>query len=259
MRRSVQFAAVCITLAAVAGGCGKDDKSSTASGGTLTICSDIPYEPMEMGDGSASTPSGYTGFDIDLVQKIADGANKKLKVSVQPFDGIFGALDAKKCDAVVSSVTITDERKKTMDFTESYLDSDQSLMVRKADVDKYKSLSDLKGKMIGVQQGTTGEEYANKHKPDGAQISSLSGAADLFAALENDKIQAILQDFPINAYRATKNDQVTVQEKFSTDEKYGIAVRKGDADTLKLFNDGLKKAKDDGAYDELFTKYFGKK
>ena len=79
---------------------------------------------MEFEATEEKTPSGYTGFDIDLVQAIADEADKTLEVKVTPFDGIFAAMDAGNCDAVVSSVTITDERKQNMDFSEPYFDSE---------------------------------------------------------------------------------------------------------------------------------------
>lgn len=258
----VRISAFVLALGLALTACG-DDTADTASGGSaktvLKVCSDIPYEPMEFGDGSESTPSGYTGFDIDLAQAIVDGSKHTLAVSVTPFDGIFGALNSKKCDAVISSVTITDDRKKEMAFSEPYFDSNQSLMVRQADAATIKTFDDLKGKNIGVQTGTTGEEYTNKNLPDGATVVSLADAPALFAALEAKKIDAIVQDFPINAYRATKNDTVVVQQEIVTDEKYGMAVRLDDATTLKLLNDGLATAKSDGTYDTLFEKYFGTK
>ena len=169
LRVTALFAVAGIALAA----CGDDSDDSSsdttaASGadkGALVICTDAPYEPMEFEATEEETPSGYTGFDIDLVQAIVDGADKTLEVKVTPFDGIFAAMDAGNCDAVVSSVTITDERKQNMDFTEPYFDSDQSLMVLKENEETYKTLADLAGKNIGVQSGTTGEEYTTRTTP----------------------------------------------------------------------------------------------
>ena len=256
-------------LGLVLGACGDDDDSSSSttteqSGGgggssKLVICSDIPYAPMEMEATTEKTPSGYTGFDIDLVQKFADDAKKTLEVKVTPFDGIFAAMDAGSCDAVVSSVSITDERKANMDFSDPYFDAEQSVMVTKANESKYKTLADLAGKNIGVQSGTTGEEYVNSNKPDGATVTALPGAAELFAALEAGTIDAVVQDYPINAYRTTQDSNFVITEKISTDEQYGMAVKKGDTATLDLLNKGLEKAKSDGTYDELYEKYFGEK
>ncbi len=265
LRRTLRITALVAIAALALAACG-DDKSDSSSGstttaksGALVICSDIPYEPMEMEATDTKTPSGYTGFDIDLVQEIATKAGKSLEVKVTPFDGIFAAMDAGKCNAVVSSVTITDERKKNMDFSEPYFDSNQSLMVLKTNADKFKTLDDLAGKTIGVQSGTTGEEYAKDHTPSGATIKALPGASDLFAALDAGSIDAILQDYPINAYRATKRDNVVITQKIKTGEQYGMAVKKGDADTLKLLDDGIAAAKANGTYDTLYEKYFGEK
>lgn len=263
-RRStvMRWGVVVLAVVVAAAGCSKkdDDASSgdstaSGSGSDLVICSDIPYEPMEFED--PEKPGEYTGFDIDLVRSIVEDGGGQLTVKVTPFDGIFAALAAKTCDAVVSSVTITDERKKTMAFTEPYFDSDQSLLVRKADASTFKTLTDLAGKVIGVQSGTSGEEYTNANLPAGATVKALPGAADLFAALNSKGIDAVVQDFPINAYRTTQDDGLALSERIPTQEKYGMAVRPDDAETLKLLNDGLDKARSDGTYDTLFTKYFG--
>ena len=269
--RKFRFTAIAAVaaLGLVLGACGDDDDSSSSDtteqggggGGSskLVICSDIPYAPMEMEATTEKTPSGYTGFDIDLVQKFADDAKKTLEVKVTPFDGIFAAMDAGSCDAVVSSVSITDERKANMDFSDPYFDAEQSVMVTKANESKYKTLADLAGKNIGVQSGTTGEEYVNSNKPDGATVTALPGAAELFAALEAGTIDAVVQDYPINAYRTTQDSNFVITEKISTDEQYGMAVKKGDTATLDLLDKGLEKAKSDGTYDELYEKYFGEK
>lgn len=258
---------VAVALTAVLAACSSDDSASTttagggasASGKTFTVCSDIPYEPMEMEATTTKTPSGYTGFDIDLVQAIATKAGRKLTVKVTPFDSIFASMDAGTCDAVVSSVTITDERKANMAFSTPYFDSNQSLMVLKSNASKFKTIDDLAGKTIGVQSGTTGEEWVNSHKPSGATVKALPGAADLFAALEAGSIDAIVQDYPINAYRATKDKNVVITQKIPTDEKYGMAVKTDDKATLQLLDKGLATAKSDGTYTKLYEQYFGEK
>lgn len=247
--------------------CGGDDSATTTTvkgggggeGKTLTICSDIPYAPMEMEATTEKTPSGYTGFDIDTVQTIASANKMELKVKVTPFDGIFAAMDAGGCDAVVSSVSITDDRKKNMDFTEPYFDANQSILTTKANASKFTSIESLKNQTIGVQSGTTGEEYVNANKPSGATVQALPGAADLFAALEAGSIAAVVQDYPINAYRAVQDKNFVVTAKIPTDEAYGMAVKKGNTATLELLNKGITAAKADGSYDKLYEKYFGEK
>jgi len=122
-----------------------------------------------------------------------------------------------------------------------------------------KTLDDLAGKTIGVQSETTGADYAEENKPSGSTVKAFDDTTGLFGAIASDAVQAVLQDFPVNAYRATKDDTVEVVQTFKTDEQYGFAIRKDNTDLQKTINDGLKKVRDDGTYDELYEKYFGTK
>jgi len=249
--------------------CGDDDASSgdtttTSEGsdsveapaglvtdGTITVCSDTPYEPFEMKDDDGTD----TGFDMDLVAAIGARADLELAVIDLPFDGILASLAAGQCDVVASAVTITDERAQQVDFTDPYFDAEQSLLI-KADNDEITGIADLDGKTVGVQTGTTGEAYANENV-DGATITSFEDSDGLFAALESGTIDAILQDLPVNGYRSTQDPSVTVIETYPTDEQYGFAVEKGDAELLAFLNDGLEALQGDGTYDELYSGYFG--
>ena len=123
----------------------------------------------------------------------------------------------------------------------------------------YASLASMTGKTIGVQSDTTGETYANEHKPAGAKVKDFAGTDELFAALASNQIQGILQDLPINAYRTTKDKTTVVVETYKTNEQYGFVVKKGNAGLLGALNTGLGKARSDGTYDSLFQKYFNRK
>ena len=122
-------------------------------------------------------------------------------------------------------MTITDERKEQVDFSDPYFDADQSLLVRADDAGDLVTLDDLAGETIGVQSGTTGETYAKENTPDGATIKSFEDADGLFAALTSGDIDAILQDFPVNAYRARRTTQFVVTETFPTGE--AVRLRRG--------------------------------
>lgn len=256
------LASITLVLAA----CGSDDPESatTTTGdaptsapaglvkdGTLTVCSDTPYEPFEFKDDQGED----TGYDIDLLRAIADGAALDLVVVDLPFEGILGSLEAGDCDVVASAVTITDERATQVDFTDSYFDADQSLLVKADRASEFADLADLEGGTIGVQSGTTGETYANDNNP-GAEVKSFEDSDGLFAALESGDIDAILQDLPVNAYRATQDDSVTVIETYPTGEEYGFAVKKGAAELLSFLNDGLMTLRDGGTFDEIYETYF---
>jgi len=224
----------------------------TVSSGKLTQCSDTPYEPFEFQKNGKDV-----GYDVDILRGIAQDNGLTLVVKDVPFDGILGSLAAGDCDVVGSAVTITPERAKQVVFSRPYFDADQSLLVRTADKDKYKTLDDLAGQTIGVQSSTTGEAYAKAHTPKGATIKSFDDATGLFGAIASKQIAAVLQDFPVNAFRATQDDAVTVTEKFKTGEQYGFAIKMGNSRMLGLIDDGLVKMKDDGRIDQIYKKYFG--
>ena len=257
-KQSVVAGGIAFALLLGATACGSDGSDGSSSDstakemGTLTVCSDIPYAPMEM-EGEGPRGLQYTGFDIELMDAMAVTMDDKLEVLDVDFDGILGNLASGKCDVVASSLTITDERKEQADFTKPYFDADQSLLV-KAD-SGVKSLADLEGKTIGVQSATTGETYANENKPDGATVKSFPDTDGLFGALASSDIDAILQDLPVNAGRAAEDDSVVVVETFPTEEQYGFAVKKGSDLTAEL-NTALADVKESGAYDELYEKYF---
>ena len=219
--------------------------------GKLTVCSDTPYEPFEMKDDDGND----TGFDMDLMAAVGARADLELAVIDLPFDGILGSLAAGQCDVVASAVSIQPERAEQVDFTEPYFDSAQSLLI-KADNDEITGIADLDGKTVGVQSTTTGETYANENV-EGATIKSFEDSDGLFAALESGTIDAILQDLPVNGYRSAQDPTVTVIETYPTEEQYGFAVEKGNAELLAFLNDGLEALHDDGTYDELFSTYFG--
>ena len=264
MARHTRVLAAVAALSLVITACGGDDSSSdttVASGGelelvkegSLTVCSDAPYEPFEFQDENGK----WTGFDMDVVRAIAEDNGLELEVSVQPFDGIWLAPAAGKCDMVASSMTITADREEAADFTKSYFDAFQSLLVRKDDAATFNSLDALAGKTIAVQTGTTGEIFANANKPEGATIQSFDEASAMFLALESGQVDAVLQDYLINKERADKQGTSAVSVKFEdTPEQYGFAVKTGDTALLDILNKGIDALKESGEYKTIYDKYF---
>ena len=263
MRSSKHYAAFGLTVALLFGtaACGSSDSdgggsegASGGSGGTeLKVCSDMPYEPFEApGEG----PRGleYTGFDIELLDAMAETQGDTLDITDSDFDTIFASVNAGKCDVVASAVTITDERKENSLFTEPYFDADQSILVPAES--EVAGLEDLAGETIGVQTGTTGESYANENTPDGATVKAYPDAAALFAAISSGQIAGILQDLPVNSDRATKDENVKVVGTIPTGEQYGFVVAKENTELQEKLNTALAEVREDGTYDELFEKYF---
>lgn len=232
---------------------GSSDGGEAAEAATWKVCSDIPYEPFEF-EGEGPRGLAYTGFDIELLDAIAEDQNATLDITDSDFDTIFASVNAGKCDIVASAVTITEERQENSLFSDPYFDADQSLLVP-ADSD-VESLDDLTGATIGVQSGTTGESYAQENTPEGATVKSFPDAAALFAAISADQIDAILQDLPVNSARADEDDTVKVVGKIPTGEQYGFVVAKENTEVQEVLNEGLASVKEDGTYDELYEKYF---
>ena len=263
MRRSFRALALTAVLALTLAACNGDDTTDVdaadldlVAAGTLTVCSEVPYEPFQFEDPDA--PSGYSGFDIDLMQEIADRSGLDLVVVNTGFEGLTSGAEmaAGTCDVAASAITITEERAANVDFSNEYYSAIQSLLVP-AD-SAIGSIDDLvEGVTVGVQSGTTGAAYAEENVP-GAEIRSYEGGGDLFTALEAGAIDAILQDEPVNANRAEQDAGVVVIETYDTGEDYGFALQQGRDDTLlALLNSTLDEMKEDGFYDELFDSYFG--
>lgn len=260
MNRSLKAAvAIAITALTLASCSGSKDSAPSASGaavikpGTLTVCSDVPYPPFEDFDKTAA--SGFKGFDIDIDQAIADGLKLKLVVKDSSFDGLQSgqALNAGQCDLASSAMTITEERKKNIDFSDSYYDSKQSLLVPTGS--PIKKIADLAGKKVGVQQGTTGKSYTEKNAPKTASVVSFPSDAEMYQAIQAGQVDALLQDLPVNLEHTKKGKFVIVQQ-YDTDESYGLALKKGNAALLKDVNAQLAELKSSGEYKKLYDKYF---
>lgn len=254
-------AAAALTLAA----CGSEEDDSTGGGGDdasadlslisdgkLTVCSDIPYAPFEFEDPDAE--SGYSGFDIDITSEIAKGLDLELAVKDADFSGLQSglALNSGQCDLVASAMTITDDRKKNLGFSDGYYDSLQSLLVPEGS--DITGIGDLNGKKVGVQQATSGEKYAQENA-EGAQLVALPSNAEMVQAIKAGQVDALLQDLPVNVDNA-KAGGYEVVEEFDTGETYGLAAKKDNQALLDAVNAELSEMRDNGTYDEFYDKYF---
>jgi len=256
MKRSSFLLAIVLAFAMVVSACGGDDDGgelSLVADGKLTVCSEIPYEPFEY-----EVDGEYTGFDVEVMEALAAELDLELEFISTGFTAITSgsAMAANQCDIAASAITITEEREEAIDFADPYFDADQSLLVKKDS--GYAALGDLAGKNLGVQSGTTGEAYAQDNAPDGVEIVSFENGGELFIALEAGSIDGILQDLPVNGYRTTQDDTVSVVETYTTGEQYGFAVQEeGKEALLEAVNDALSAIRDNGTYDTIFARWFG--
>jgi len=224
------------------------------SEGTLAVCTDSPYQPFEFEEDGE-----FTGFDVDLMNAVAEGLGVEAEYQVTPFDAIQSgaALNARQCDVAASAMTITEERAENLGFTDPYFDAEQSLLVTEANAGTYASLDALGGQRIGVQAATTGQRYAEENAPEDAEIVEYPDSSALFQALQGGEIAAVLQDFPVNAFFATQNDTVTVVEQYPTGEQYGFAAQVDNTGLIEAINQQLEALRADGTYDAVYTEWFG--
>jgi ABC-type amino acid transport substrate-binding protein len=248
---------VAISAIAVAG-CGGGD--STTGGGTsaagggggggepLTVGSDIPYPPFEQGKSG-----NYTGFDIELMEAIGERIGRTPEFQDTSFETIFRDVQQGKFEAVISAATITEEREKAVDFSNPYYLSEQAVLVKEGS--SIKSLEDLEGKTVAVQQGTTGQELA-KEEIGGSEIRPYPEGPDAVNALKAGTVEGVVIDAPVAQNAVEKSGGVEIAEKVPTEEEYGIAVAQGNTELLEEINKGLEEVLSDGTYKTIYEKWF---
>jgi len=221
--------------------------------GSLTVGSDLDYPPMEMLNGDQPE-----GFDVDLMTAIAKEMGLTISyLPPQDFDALPALVNSGKFDVIASSMTINDERKKIIVFSDPYFESNQSIAMEKGST--YASPADLKGKKVGVQSGTTGEQWATENlKPAGAIIVPFKKTSQAFAALQADNVAAVVNDLPItNEIVKDETKELTIVKQIPTGELYGFAVAMDNPDLAKAINEALAKVKASGEYKTIYEKWIG--
>ncbi len=221
--------------------------------GFVTMSTNAEFEPFEYKDGD-----NFAGIDIDISNKIAEKLGVKLKINDVAFDTLTTELASGKANFVAAGMTATEDRKKNVDFSDTYFDATQSIIVLKGSV--IKARADLNGKKVGVQQGTTGDSFCtNEDGTSDIKVGSTerySKGVDAVTDLINGKIDAVvIDDFPAQKFVQKNADKLVKLSEALTVEKYAIAVKKGDADMLKVVNEVLGEMKSSGDLDKLITKY----
>jgi polar amino acid transport system substrate-binding protein len=231
-----------------AGTAGGDSSVELVNPGSLTVCTNPPYQPFEFTDEAGDV----VGLDIDLVGEVAADLGVEPEIVISPFEGIESGqlLETNACDVVASAITITEERQGKIDFSEPYFDADQGLLVPEGsdltDVDS------LEGATIAVQQATTGETWAEENGLDVVQFEDLGLQV---AALETGQVDAVVNDVAVLGEFVDEGYEVAAN--FSTGEQYGLGVKKGNAALLAAVNATLDRIHADGTYDALYTRWIG--
>jgi polar amino acid transport system substrate-binding protein len=219
------------------------------------VGTDAAYAPFE----SQNEKGEIVGFDIEVLQAAATKAGIEVKFVNTPWEGIFNALGQGDRDMVVSAVTITDERKQTMDFSEPYFDAQQLIAVKENS--KVAKFADLKKLKVGVQTGTTGDEAVTKLLgKTSTNIKRFESTPLALKELESGGVDAVVADNGVVIHYVANNPGgkfKTVADKEFVPEQYGVAFKKGNTELQGKINQGLAAIKADGSYDQIYTKYFG--
>jgi ABC-type amino acid transport substrate-binding protein len=255
-RLTALFAVFLLAIASlVVVGCGSSDDDTTGGGGSgggggepLTVGSDIPYPPFEQGKAG-----NYTGFDVELLEAVGKSIGREVEFEDTSFDTIFLDLARGNFDVVASAATITDEREKTVDFTNPYYISEQAILVEEGgEID---SVEKLAGATIGVQQGTTGQEFVEEEGEAG-ELRKYPQGPDAVNALKNGTVDAVVIDIPVAENAVNAGQGLEVSAAIPTEEEYGFAVAQGETELLEELNEGLKEVIDDGTYAKLYEQWF---
>jgi polar amino acid transport system substrate-binding protein len=248
-------------------GCSSSDSDSGGSGtktaaggvelvkaGQLTTCTHLPYPPFQ-----SEIDGKVQGFDVSLIDLVAENLGVKQVIVDTPFENFkTGAfLNSEQCDLAAAGMTITEERKKNVDFSDPYFDATQGVLVDKKS--GITSLADVKakGKKLGAQAQTTGEDYAKKQGFDPVSFESSDA---VLSGLRSGQVQAVIIDYPVvQGWLKDKAnaDAFEVADNINTGEQYGFTVKKGNAKLVAAINKALADAKADGTYKKLYEKWIG--
>ncbi|MGH2953968.1 MAG: ABC transporter substrate-binding protein [Solirubrobacterales bacterium] len=246
-----------LASALIAAGCGDDDDDGDGDGedlgliseGTLTVGTDTPFPPFEIGQ-----PPNITGYDIDVMNAIAEELELTPEYTDTAFDTIFRDVAQGQFDTVAAASTITPGRENAVDFSDPYYEAQQALLVPEGS--DIASVEDLGGAIVGTQDGTTGETYANE-ETDASEVRGFPEGPDATAALQTGQVDAVIIDQPVAVDALEQQEGAEIAEEIQTDELYGFAVAPENDALREAMNEALATLKEDGTITDLYAEYFG--
>ena len=250
LKRAVVITLTVAMAATMMTGCKKKKKDAA----TLVVGTNAEFEPFEYVSSKDAVIDKYSGIDIEIIKKVGEENNKTVKIENMEFDSLIIALNQKKVDAVIAGMTITPERSEEVDFSEPYYTAKQVMIVREDNTDITKA-ADMSGKKIAVIQGFTGQTVVEDDLK--FPFEAFKKGTEAVTELKNGKCDVVVIDSATANQYLKENEGLKIvedNEAFESEE-YGIAVRKGDKDTLDMVNASVKKFKEDGTIDAISAKY----
>lgn len=231
--------------------CGTDEASGDGDGETYTVATDSNFQPFEYKNPDTGE---MEGFDIELIEAIAEESGFNVEFETMEFDGLLASMRTSKNDIGIAGISITEERKEFIDFSDKYYDSGLILAVP-VDSD-IESIDDVDGLTVGARQGSTSNDYL-KDNTD-AEVEAYPEIVTAYMDLERGRLDAVLYDLPNVQYYISENasDKLKTVGDVMEGQPYGIALPKG-SDLVDPVNEGLAAIKENGTYAEIYEKWFG--
>lgn len=222
--------------------------------GELTVACEPGFLPFEM----LTQKGEFVGFDIEMMKAFAKHLGVEAKFVSTRWDGIIPGLMTKRYDLIVSGMTITEDRSKTVLFSDPYYTAGLKVLISKKNETSINSLKelDIKGKAIAVKLGTTGDLFASANIKN-AQLRKFDNEADAAQSVALGQTDALIYDKPyLEIYQAARSSKLSLLEQTLSDEQFGVAARKKDKALIEAFNVFLKEWKNNKGYDETYKKIF---
>jgi ABC-type amino acid transport substrate-binding protein len=241
--------------AAAASSAGESSKASVTvpekikTAGKFIMATSADFPPYEFKDDNGN----FIGIDVEIMQAIADLWNVKLEVSDMKFDSVIAAVATGKADVGASGLTITEERLESVNFTDTYTQATQVIIVKEDS--EVKSVDDLAGKKVGVQLGTTGDTYASDDDAIKDGVQRFNTGIDAVLALTQGKIDAVIIDNePAKVFVKQNKGLKIIEEKYE-DEFYAFAAAKDNKELINALNEALAVLDSNGTLDKIINKY----
>ena len=257
MKKIFALTLACLMLVGTLCACGDSGSKSgdgleTVEKGKLIMSTNAAFPPYEM----TTDDGGYAGIDVEIAQAVADKLGLELVIDDMDFDAALLAVQQGKSDIVMAGVSVTKDRKKVMDFSDSYATGIQVVIVKEgSDV----TMDNLDGKKIGTQRGTTGYLYASDTPENGGygeeNVIAYDNGASAVMALQNGQVDCVIIDkAPAQEYVKVNSD-LTLLEGSWVEEQYAIGFDKGNTELRDRVNEVLKELQEDGTIQKIIDKY----
>lgn len=224
----------------------EEPKEEAAAGGVLVMGTNAEFPPYEFYE-----DNDIVGIDVEIAKAIAEKMGMELQIEDMAFDAIIPAVTSGKADFGAAGMTVTEERQRSVEFTDTYANSNQVAIV-KEDSDITGS-ADLEGKTIGVQLGTTGDALATELKD--ATVERYNKGLEAVQSLTQGKIDAVVIDQATAQAFVKKTEGIKILEEKMSEEEYAIAIKKGNTDLVEKMNAAIAELKSEGKIDEIVAKY----